>query len=135
MIWTVIIILLVVFGKFAFAMAKDSEDLQGKSAAEKFSIVVAAINNAAFDGSGKITYLDKKTFNLYDGSNQIINFMYSTGNLSITWKYKYFQKEVKHEHTFTNARNLSIFEQQAIAETMINETRVVIRKHKIDVLG
>ena len=60
--------------------------------------------------------------------------MYSTGHLTITWKYKYFQKEVVHEKIFNNVRNLSIFEQQRIAEIMVSEMAVVISNHQNNVL-
>lgn len=88
-----------------------------------------------YDGQGEVTILDKRNFNLYvNGSNQIIYFMYSTGNLTISWRYKYFQKEVVHERIFRNVRNISLFNQRKMAETMIEEMANVIQKHQIDVL-
>ena len=94
------------------------------------------INEAAFNGDGSVTTLDKREFNLYeDGQNQIIKFQYSTGHLTITWKYKYFQKEIVHERQFNDVRNLSLFEQQKIGEQMIREMAVVVERHKNNVIG
>ena len=78
----------------------------------------------------------KREFNLYeDGQNQIIKFQYSTGHLTITWKYKYFQKEIVHERQFNDVRNLSLFDQQKIGEQMINEMAIVVERHKNNVIG
>ena len=56
--------------------------------------------------------------------------MYNQGTLTIIWKYKYFQKELIHEKSFLNMRNLSIFEQEKIAEGFILEMNYKIEKHK-----
>lgn len=137
MVW-IFLIVIVVFVLFRFFMSlnQDNEDLQGKSLSEKFNIVVSMINEAAFNGAGSVTELDKREFNLYeDGQNQIIKFQYSSGHLTITWKYKYYQKEIIHEKQFDNIRNISLFDQQKIAQRMITEMDAVIQKHKNDVLG
>ena len=85
---------------------------------------------------GKVTTLDKRSFNLYqDGKNQIIKFEYGTGHLTITWKYKYFQKEIVHEKQYDNVRNLSLFEQQKIADNIISEMEQVVENHKNNVIG
>ena len=137
MIW-VIIIGIVVFVLFRFFndLNKDNYDLNGQSLSEKFQFTVESLNDAAFRGQGSVTTLDKRSFNLYeDGSNQIIHFVYSTGHLTITWKYKYFQKEVIHEKQFNNVRNLSLFEQQKMAEIMIKEMSIVVANHQNNVIG
>ncbi len=136
MIWVFVVgIILFMLVKFSSALNKDNEDMQGGTAADKFSIIAAFLNDEVFTGKGVITTIDKRSFNLYDGYNQIIQFHYSTGHLTIKWKYKYYQKEVIHERTFNNVRNLSIFEQQKIATQMLEEMRVVVSQHKIDVLN
>ncbi len=136
MIWIIVIAIIGYFLiRFIIDLNKDNYDLQSQTLSEKFQFLVDRLNEAAFNGMGTVTILDKRSFNLYQtGQNQIINFMYSTGHLTITWKYKYFQKEVVHEKQFNNVRNLSIFEQQRIAEIMISEMAVVISNHKNNVL-
>jgi hypothetical protein len=49
-------------------------------------------------------------------------------------KYKYYQKGIVHERTFNDVRNLSIFNQQKIAEHLIQEMRGVIQQHRNSVL-
>ena len=84
----------------------------------------------------KIIELGLYSVNLHqNGKNQLVNFTYAAGHLTITWKYKFYQKEVVHEKVFYDVRNLSIFEQQKVAETMINEMGQIIQKHQNNVLG
>ena len=116
-------------------MCHRTDTLQGQSLSEKFKFTVEALNDAAYNGRGSITTLDKRRFNLYEnGSNQIIHFNYSTGHLTITWKYKYFQKEIVHEKQFNEVRNLSLFEQQKLAEVMIKEMMTIIANHQNNVI-
>jgi hypothetical protein len=142
MTWLIICItgiaILGIYIKLANDTGKDEADLQGSSLDKKFSIIINVLNDYAFDGTGKIVAVEPKTkwaFNLYDGSsNQIIKFMYLNGNLSIEWRYKYYQKEVVHKKQFTDVRNLSVFEQQKIANTIIEEMEDVIFNHKNNVV-
>jgi hypothetical protein len=137
MIWVIVIgIIVFILFRFLTDLNKDNYDLQGQSLAEKFKFTVESLNDAAYNGQGSVTTLDKRSFNLYEyGSNQIIHFVYGTGHLTITWKYKYFQKEVVHEKQFNDVRNLSLFEQQKIAKIMIKEMAVVIANHQNNVIG
>ncbi|WP_321516605.1 hypothetical protein [Marinifilum fragile] len=136
MIWTIIIIIgVIILFSFFNSLNKDNHELNQQSLPEKFQFVVNTLNKAAYNGNGNITILNKRSFNLYEnGQNQIINFHYSTGHLTITWKYKYFHKEIIHEKQFDDVRNLSLFEQQKMAEVMINEMSVIIEKHQSDIL-
>lgn len=121
--------------RFFIDLKKDDYDLQGTTVAEKFKFIVRKLNEVVYHGEGTVTVLDARTFNLYaQGSNQIIQFFYATGSLTITWKYKYLQKEVIHERNVNDARNLSVISQERIAENLIKEMGEVVRKHQIDVL-
>jgi len=136
MVWifAIIIVGFILF-KFLFDLDKDNSDLGGKSLDEKFNVIVKAINNAAYEGQGEVNKIDKRSFNLYQrNSNQIINFHHSTGTLSITWKYKYYQKEVVHKEDFNDVRNLSLFEQQKIADKVIYDMAGVIENHQNNVM-
>jgi len=137
MVWTIVIAIIgIILFRFLTSLSKDNDDLQGRTLSEKFNVIVNMINEAAFNVDGSVTTLDKREFNLYeDGQNQIIKFQYSTGHLTITWKYKYFQKEIVHERQFNDVRNLSLFEQQKIGEQMIREMAVVVERHKNNVIG
>lgn len=137
MIWTIVIVIIgYILIRFFISLSKDNDDLQGRTLDDKFNVIVNMINDAAFNGRGSVTTLDKREFNLYEeGQNQIIKFQYSTGHLTITWKYKYFQKEVVHKRQFNDVRNLSLFEQQKIGEQMIKEMAIVVERHKNNVIG
>jgi hypothetical protein len=115
---------------------KDNNDLEGISASDKFKIIVHELNRSAFNGKGDIIQVDKRNFNLYeDGSNQIIQFEYSTGILTIRWRFKYFHREVIHEKHFHDARNLSDSDQNIIALELIAEMSQIIETHKRKVLS
>lgn len=137
MIWTIVIVIVgYILIRFFISLSKDNDDLQGRTLDDKFNVIVNMINEAAFGGGGSVTSLDKREFNLYEeGQNQIIKFQYGTGHLTITWKYKYFQKEVVHERQFNDVRNLSLFEQQKIGEQMIKEMAITVERHKNNVIG
>lgn len=135
-------ILLIVFAiigivivMFFVSMNRDKRDLFENPLDKKFSILIRMINEAAFDGKGDVTILSQRELNIYkNGANQIIQFLYSTGKLTVIWKYKYFQKEVVHERTFGKVRNLSVFEQKAIGESLLKEMGAIIEEHKQKVL-
>ena len=128
MIWTILIIVVVFIAiRFATEVFKDKDDLQSVTLDKKFEIIVNTINDFAFNGNGSVTILDKKSFNLYEvGTNQIISFYYSTGNLQIIWKYKYFQEETVVDELFSDVRNINIFKQHNIAKKMIEKTSLAV---------
>lgn len=138
MIWIILVVVIIIFIALRFVtdLSKDNDDLQNQNLAEKFIFIVNIINKSAFNENGSITAINKREFNLYEeGQNQIIKFHYSTGHLTITWKYKYFQKEIIHERQFDNVRNLSVFEQMKVGEVMIKEMSVIVAKHKNEILN
>ncbi len=130
-----VLVLGYVTAKFLWDLNKDNYDLQGKNLADKFSLVVSILNEAVYNGEGEVTPLSRRSFNLYrEGSNQIINFHYSTGSLTITWKYKFLQKEVVHSKTFDEVRNVSLIEQKRMANLTIIEMIPIIKNHHHSVL-
>lgn len=122
MIWGLIIIVgFIIFG-FMNNLHKDNVELNNQPLELKFEYIVKILNNFAFDGAGSVIRLDKRSFNLYEkGKNQIIYFHYSTGHLTIIWKYKYFMQEVILEKQITDVRNLDISAQERIAWALIEE--------------
>lgn len=130
-----IVIIIFIIGSFVLSLNKDKNELKSQPLEKKFRGFVHMINNAAFKGTGSVSVIDKRSFNLYrKGENQIINFHYGTGHLTITWSYKFYQKEVGHKRSFNDVRNLSVFKQQELAERMIMEMEHIIEKHKSKVL-
>jgi hypothetical protein len=133
--WIIIIGTIVVVAiRFNTDLSKDKDELNTQPLEMKFDMLLNMLNKEAFNGDGIITKHDNRSFNLYEqGSNQIIYFHYSTGHLTLTWKYKYLHKEVVHERQFNNVRNISLIDQQDIADKMIDEMREVVRRHKENV--
>lgn len=135
MIWIIIGVVVVSLIAFGSQYSKDSSELNNQALHNKFKFLVETLNNAAFNGEGRINELHKRSFNLGAiGHNQLINFEYGGGNLTIAWKYKYFQKEVVNKKFFPNVRNLSIFEQERIGELMISRMEKIVNDHKNDVI-
>lgn len=121
--------------KFFISLKQDEVDLEFQTLDQKFKILIDALNDAVFDNQGKIIRIDTRSVNLFqDGRNQIILFRYSTGHLSVIWKFMLFQKEFSHERQFTNVRNISSLEQQNIANHIIKEMIFTMEKDKIDIL-
>ena len=132
MTWTIIFVVIIIICIASYKNSNETSlDLNGQSFPEKVKFTVASLNSFAFDGMGSMTIHSKKEFNLYKiGSNQIILFTYYSGQLTILWKYKFFQKEIEHSKVFKDVSNLSVFEQQEIGKIMIREMTVIIAQHK-----
>lgn len=129
------VIILIIFN-FLKDVNKDNNDINEQQLTKKFETIISLLNEAVFNGNGKIIPLNKRSFNLYeDGKNQIINFFYGTGHLTITWKYKYFHQEIAHEKIFYDVRSLTNIQQDIIAQTMLSEMSKVIETHQKNVLG
>lgn len=137
MLYLIIIsIILFVAYKFLSDLNKDNNDINEQILTKKFEVIITLLNEAVFNGNGKIIPLNKRSFNLYeDGKNQIINFFYGTGHLTIVWKYKYFHQEIAHEKIFHDVRSLTNIQQDIIAQTMLSEMSKVIETHQKNVLG
>lgn len=136
--WLVFLIILIGYTLFKFLsdLNEDKVDLAHQALADKFKFTVEVLNRYVYGGEATITPLDLRSFNLYKvGSNELIRFEYATGSLTITWRYKYMQKEVVHSRTFYEVRNLSLIAQERIAETVIKEMIPIKAQHQIEVLS
>lgn len=138
MIWAIIFAIIVVFiFNIISNNFKDKESLAGTSLEEKFSILINKINNDVFNGEAIVK---KGSVNGYltifnpNGSQHYVELLYSYGNLDVTWKYKYYQKEMIYNRSFLNVRNLSSFEEIKIANILIQEVSDKIQNHKLIVM-
>lgn len=137
---TFISIIIGFYGYILFLFLKnliqDNYDLRSKTLSEKFFVIVDELNYFAFEGRGKVLNIDKRSFSLYEiDTNRLIQFQYKRGHLTIVWKYKCLQKEVVHEKTFRNVRNISTIQQEKMAKDFIREISVVTEKHIENVLA
>lgn len=134
MIYTIIIGILII-GAFGRSLYKDNRDLDGQSISKKFKIIVDDLNNRVYDAEGRLTLIDKQTFNLYRSpSNELFQFHYSTGILTIKWSYKYFQKEIEETFTLEQARNLSSFDQINFSNEIVQSSSIKKRQFQDELL-
>jgi predicted negative regulator of RcsB-dependent stress response len=72
MFWVIVIVVVVAYIGFNFfnSLNKDENELQHQSVSEKFAVIVNILNDAAFNGAAEVTPIDKREFNLYDGSTK-----------------------------------------------------------------
>ena len=130
----VIFVLALIFVPFTRQLVKDKEELSRNPINKKFEILVGDV---MLDGKGEVTLFDDdpRLMNLMsdDKRNMLIQFYYSTGNLSITLKYKFLQKELVYEKQFSGLRNLSAFMQRDIANEFIEICGRKIAEHQQNV--
>jgi hypothetical protein len=126
-----------VFFLFGSSLNKDRGDLNGGTVEQKFSIMVDIINQWAYGGRGRTHSLSWRSFNLYmENAQQIFNFNYSTGHLTLTWKFKYYHQELMHTEDFNYVRNITAEKQKELVTRFLEECRVKLEVHvdKIDQL-
>lgn len=133
---SVILIVLLFILPFLRDLKKDEEDL--KIPLEiKFAATIAYINKALLDSTGTTNHpgKDARALNLFSNiyANKIIRFNYSTGNLNINLGYKFFNKEMNFEKVYRQVRNVSIFDQQRIANDFIYYAKEEMLKHEQEV--
>lgn len=133
----IIFILALIFVPFTRQLIKDKEELSRNPINKKFEILVGVINDTMFNGKGEITLFEDnpRLMNLIseNRSNMLIQFYYSTGNLTIILNYKYLQKELVHKELFSDLRNISIFMQRNIANEFIEICSKKIFEHQQNV--
>ncbi len=137
---TTIIILLVVLLlaflviPFTRQIMLDKCELARNPINKKFEILASMINDAMMRGRGKITLFDDnpRLMNMMsdDMQNMLVQFYYSTGNLTIYLKYKYFHKEMVYEKQFNGLRNITVFQQKDIANEFVEVARKKILEHQ-----
>lgn len=94
--------------KFRGELDADSAELKNQKIEEKFKVLIDGLNEYCYYGAGKITKIDKRSLNIYEqGSCQIVNLEYSTGILTIIWKFKYFHQEMVYKRNLSNARDVN----------------------------
>lgn len=121
---------LIVFILFGRSLNKDRADLNGGTLEQKFSVMVDIINQSAYNGQGRTHSLTWRSFNLYrENAQQIYNFNYSTGHLTLTWKFKWYHQEVVYTEDLHNVRNISDARQVELVKRFLEECRVKMEVH------
>jgi len=132
MIWIIVIIVIVfIIGKFIGSLDADKKELNKEPLEQKFKILVGQINNRLYNNKGKVTVIDNRSFNLYEeGTNQIVQFFYSSGNLSLTWRWKRLVNETICNKNFSNVRDAGEQKQQQIFQTFVQAIAYEIEKRE-----
>jgi len=120
---------------FAQELKQDIKDITEKSLPDRFETLLGILNSEIFEWRADVTITNQREFILYDGYNQIICFHYSTGHLTIKWKFKFLQQEVVYNKTIYHTRSITENRQKDVANLLIKEMDVIIEKHKIKVLN
>lgn len=130
-LWIITIVaVLAMFFFFWRALNKDRIELKGSTLEQKFSVMVDLFNQAAYGGAGRTHSLSWRSFNLYrENAQQIFNFNYSTGHLTVTWKFKWYHQEVTHIQDFNYVRNITDAQQEELAMRFLEECRVKMEVH------
>jgi hypothetical protein len=131
----IVLVLALIFLPFTKALMKDKQDLRDSPIEVRFKVLIDEINKAILDGKGKTVYPvenDKRWLNLHsdDKANYLIQFNYSTGNLTIYLKYLYLHKELNANVPFYSVRTVDAFTQKRMANEFIQKMRVAITKHQ-----
>jgi hypothetical protein len=133
----VVLFLALLFIPFMRQIAKDKVELSQTTLPQKFETLFATINAGLMGGNGELTTFDDepRLVNMMDHShpNMLIQFYYSTANLSITLNYKFFQKELVWKKDYPGLRNITIFQQKDIANDFTFESSKRIREHQQNV--
>jgi len=122
--------------KFRNELKEDNDELKKQSLEDMFSYLIDGLNEYCYLGHGEITKIGKQTLNIYKQSScQIINLLYGTGILTITWKFKYYQQEMIYKRNLSDARKPSIEWQKNALNLVISEFLEEYQKHEEKVIS
>lgn len=129
--WYVIgAIVIYVLYKFVVAANDDNNDVRDNPLHQRYSHFFGRLNDAAFDGTASLNQKAPHIYTLYkENSNQIIIFKYAMGSMDVKWMYKYYQKELIHEQTLNNIKNVSVFQQDKMADNVLTAMSPKINQH------
>lgn len=88
-----------IFISFFRQLFIDKCELKKQPLEKMFAVLIETINQELFNGNAELTTFDDdpRMANMMDDNrrNLIVRYYYSTGNMSVSLGYKYFQKELK----------------------------------------
>jgi hypothetical protein len=135
MIVTIILIVVFFIVLGIINNAKDNQELKEKSLEEKFNVIINHICRYAFNDGYVVKPKSKRHLFIFhsDANNHMVELLYNQGVLTINWKYKYLQKELKFQKNLTNVRNLSLIEQNTIGESLVRGMILKIQEFKNEI--
>lgn len=119
---------------FMKALLKDKRELRERPLSDRFSVFYEIVNLHLMAGQGKLIPVegDPRSLNLYAERhpNMLIQTYYSTGSLTVRFKYKYFQKELVKEENFYEVCDADIFTQERMANQFVTKMQIAMHAHQ-----
>lgn len=135
----ILVVLFIILYPFFGALIKDKKDLIDTTLAEKYPFFFKIINEGLFNGQGEVYPFEDnpKAVNMMSTDpacqNMIVHFLYSTGNMIMEVGFKYYQQELRFQHTAYNLREGSVFTQKDLANAFVETAQQKIYDHKLRV--
>lgn len=135
----ILVVLFLLLYPFLGALIKDKKELAGITLEEKFPFFFKTISEGLFAGKGKIYQFpdNPRAANMMSSDqncqNMIVHFLYSTGNMIIELGFKYYQQELRFQHTAYNLRDGSVFVQKDLGNAFVEIALRRIYEHKLKV--
>lgn len=134
----VIILLLVIIVPFVRQLLMDKRDLRNFPIEERFKTIMNVVNNELFEGKAELTLFDDdpRLANMMnkDRPSMLVQFYYSTGNLTVTLNHMCFRHGLVWKKLFSNARNWSEFNQVDCGRDFVENAIHQIREHEAYVM-
>ncbi len=134
-----LVVLFLLIYPFLGALIKDRRELADTTLEEKYPFFFKTISEGLFSGKGIVHQFpdNPKAVNMMSSDpncqNMIVHFLYSTGNMIMELGYKYYQQELRFQHTAFNLRQGSVFIQKDLANAFVEVALRRIYEHKLKV--
>ena len=135
----ILVVLFLLIYPFLGALIKDKRELADTTLEEKFPFFFKTISDGLFAGKGIVHQFpdNPRAVNMMSSDpnhqNMIVHFMYSTGNMMMELGFKYYQQELRFQHTAYNLRDGSVFVQKDLGNAFVEIATKRIYEHKIKV--
>lgn len=135
----ILVVLFLLIYPFLGALIKDRRELADTTLEEKFPFFYKTISEGLFSGKGVVHQLpdNPRAVNMMSSDpncqNMIVHFLYSTGDMIIELGFKYYQQELRFQHTAYNLRQGSVFVQKDLANAFVEVALRRIYEHKLKV--
>lgn len=135
----IFVVLFLLIYPFLGALIKDKRELVDTTLEEKFPFFFKTISEGLFAGKGVVHQFpdNPRAVNMMSSDpnhqNMIVHFMYSTGNMMMELGFKYYQQELRFQHTAYNLRDGSVFVQKDLGNAFVEIATKRIYEHKLKV--
>lgn len=134
----IITLVALIFIPFSKALMRDRRELRANPMERKFGLLISRINTLMMNGSGEVIKTSNpRQVNLFsdDVPNMLICIFYSTGIVTVTLKYKYYQVELVKDFKYYDMREADAFRQTDVANSFAEDAAIAIQQHQRVVSG